>query len=369
MRAVINRFREAGPFPLGSRDAVRAFHRTLPGYQSTPLIRRTDLAESLGIADLYVKFEGPRFGLGAFKGLGGSWALHRLLQTRPGSFTTVSTASEGNHGRAVAWAARLMKVPCVIFLPSHAAPERIENIRREGATIVLVEGSYEDAVRRCDTDSRHNGWQIISDVGYQGYLEIPPLVVEGYSTLYLEIDEQLAESRWAPPEVVLIPGGVGGVLHAGVDHYRAMTGGPKIVGVEPAAGDCLAESLATADGTPAVSRGDRATTMACLNCAEVSWPSWPTIRRGVDGIVAIEDDYAIDAVRRLYRAGRGATPIEAGNSGAAATGGLIAIMTDPKGSEFKRHLGLSPRSIVLVLCTERAIDQTEFHRVVGDGEP
>src|SRR5262249_37407094 len=157
---------------------VGQFHRGLPGYAPTPLIRRPALARALGIGDLYVKYEGTRFGLMAFKGLGGSWALHRLLETRPGTFTTVATASEGNHGRAVAWAARLMKVPCVIFLPSHAAPERIENIRSEGATVILVDGNYEDAVRQCDRESRARGWQIISDVGYEGYLEIPPLVVE-----------------------------------------------------------------------------------------------------------------------------------------------------------------------------------------------
>ncbi len=366
MRFVINRFREDGPFPLPSTERVRAFHRSLAGYAPTPLLRLTGLARSLGIADFYLKHEGPRFGLGAFKGLGGSWALHRLGKLRPGSFTTVSTASEGNHGRAVAWAARLMKVPCVIFLPAHAAPERIANIRREGAQLILVEGSYEDAVRRCDLESREHGWQIISDVGYQGYLEIPPLVVEGYSTLYQEIDEQLTASGWAPPDLVLIPGGVGGILHAGVDHYRRRNPGPKLVGVEPAAGDCLAESLASPDGQPAVSRGDRQTTLACLNCAEVSLPSWPNIRRGVDAILAIDDRYAVEAVRRLFRAVPGDPSVEAGNSGAAATGGLLALMTDPAGRGPRERCGLGPESVVLALCTEGPIDRAEFNRVIGE---
>ena len=365
MRAVINRFRESGPFPLESRDAVRTFHRGLPGYQPTPLYRRTGLANQVGIRDFYLKYEGTRFGLSAFKGLGGSWALHQLLRQRPGSFDTVSTASEGNHGRAVAWAARLMKVPCVIFLPAHAAPERIENIRREGATLVMVEGTYEDAVRRCDQDSRARGWQIISDVGYEGYLEIPPLVVEGYSTLYQEIDEQLAQSAWVEPDVVLVPGGVGGILQAGVDHYRARAKSPAIVGVEPISADCLAASLASPAGEPVVSVGDRQTTSACLNCAEVSWPSWPSIRRGVDAILAIEDRYAMDAVRRLYRAGPGEASVMAGNSGAAATGGLIALMTDPAAAALKEHLQLGPDSVVLALCTEGAIDQAAFQQVIG----
>ncbi len=366
MRFVINRFREAGPFPLPSGAPVRGFHRGLPGYAPTPLLRLTGLARSLGLADLYLKYEGPRFGLGAFKGLGGSWALHRLLEIRGGTFTTVSTASEGNHGRAVAWAARLMKVPCVIFLPARAAPERIENIRREGAELVLVDGNYEDAVRRCDVESRERGWQIISDVGYEGYLEIPPLVVEGYSTLYLEIDDQLAEAGWVPPDLVMIPGGVGGILHAGVDHYRQRTEGPAVVGVEPAAGDCLAESLASADGQPAVSRGDRQTTLACLNCSDVSWPSWPSIRRGVDAILAIDDDVAIEAVRRLHRATAGDPSVAAGNSGAAATGGLIAMMTDPRCDLLKQHCRAGPSTVALAICTEGPIDRAEFTRVTGD---
>lgn len=364
-RWVLNRFRQPGAFPTPARDPVRAFHRSLPGYEPTPLVRRSALARALGIADLYVKYEGTRFGLGAFKGLGGSWALHRLLETRPGSFSTVSTASEGNHGRAVAWAARLMKVPCVIFLPAHAAAERIDNIRREGATVVLVEGSYEDAVRRCDRESRERGWQIISDVGYEGYLEIPPLVVEGYSTLYQEVDEQLASAGWAAPGLVLIPGGVGGILHAGVDHYRSREPAPRIVGVEPREGDCLTESLLTPAGEPAVATGSRDTSMACLNCGEVSLPSWPPIRRGVDAVVAIEDRWAEEGVRRLYRATPPDESIAAGSSGAATTGGLLALTTDPSCRELAGALGVGPETVALVVCTEGPIDRRDFERIVG----
>ena len=364
-RYATNPYREPGMLLAPVPEGVRAFHRTLPGYAPTPLVRRSALARSLGIGDLYVKYEGTRFGLQAFKGLGGSWALHRLLQLRSGSFDTVSTASEGNHGRAVAWAARLMSVPCVIFLPAHAAPERIDNIRGEGATIILVEGSYEDAVRECDRVSRERGWQIISDVGYEGYLEIPPLVVEGYRTLYLEIDEQLAETGWPAPDLVLIPGGVGGILHAGVDHFRAQPNGPRVIGVEPAEGACLTESLLAPGGHPVVATGNRQTTMACLNCGEVSLPSWPAIRRGVDAIVAIDDADAEAGVRLLSHAAPGEEPIEAGNSGAATTGGLVAIMGDPECRGLKDQLALGAASIALVICTEGAIDRAEFERCLA----
>ena len=364
MRSVINPFRVPPAGPPGTPPAARAFHRSLPGYEPTPLVRRTDLARALGLADLYVKYEGPRFGLGAFKGLGASWALHRLEALRPEGLGTVSTASEGNHGRAVAWSARLAGLPCVIFLPSGAAPERIENIRREGARVVLVDGTYEDAVRRCDEESARNGWQIVSDVGYDGYLEIPPLVVEGYSTLYEEADDTVRALGLAPPDVVLIPGGVGGILHAGVEHYRRRRPPPAIVAVEPAEGDCLTESISSPSGAPAVSRGSRRTGMACLNCAEVSLPSWPVIRAGVDVFLALDDQWAEEAVRRLYRAPAGTTPIAAGISGAAATGGLIALIESSDLAAARAHLGLGPSTVALAICTEGPIDRAAFDRVM-----
>lgn len=364
MRAVVNPYRDTDFRPARAPAAVRAFHASLPGYEPTPLVRRPDLAAALGIRDCYVKYEGTRFGLMAFKGLGASWAIHRLLATASGPMT-VATASEGNHGRAVAWSARLFGLPCVIFLPAHAATERIDNIRREGARVELVEGTYEDAVQRCDDVSRREGWQVVSDVGYEGYMEIPLLVVEGYGTLFQEVDEQLASAGLVPPDVVAIPGGVGGILHAGVAHLRAHGGGPGIVAVEPSEGDCLTSSIESPDGAPAVSDGSRLTAMACLNCAEVSLPSWPAIRRGVDVFAAIDDAWAEDAVRALHRAAPGQTAIAAGTSGAAATGGLFALQRDPGFGESRHRLGLGPDAVALAICTEGPIDREDFARVTG----
>lgn len=363
-RAVVNPYREPGPFPQPSRAEVRAFHRSLPDSAPTPLVRRPDLAGDLGIAELYVKYEGDRFGLMAFKGLGASWALKQLRDREPGVPITVSTASEGNHGRAVAWSARLLGLPCVIFLPEHTAPERIANIRGEGARVELVPGTYEDAVRRCDEESRREGWQIVSDVGYPGYLEIPLLVVEGYSTLFAEADEQIAAAGWAAPSLVAIPGGVGGILHAGVDHYRQRDPAPRLLAVEPAEGDCLTASISSPGGQPAVSRGSRRTSMACLNCAEVSLPSWPAIRRGVDVFLAIEDRFAEAAVRGLHRARDGARPVDAGTSGAAATGGLLALASEPSLAEARAALGFGPGTVALAICTEGPIDRADFERVL-----
>lgn len=364
MRYILNRFRGAPVDPPADHREIRDFHRGLPGHAPTPLVRRRFLARALGIADLYVKHEGTRFGLGAFKGLGASWALHRLTRMEPGSFGTVSAASEGNHGRAVAWAARLQGVPCTIFLPAHVAEERVANIRREGATVVRVEGRYEDAVLRCDVESRSNGWQVISDVGYKGYLDIPNLVVEGYSTLFHEVDEQVETAGLPQPDVVLVPGGVGGILHAAVAHYGGRAG-VQVVGVEPSSADCLTTSLESPDGSPTAANGDGNTTMACLNCAEVSLSSWPAIREGVDAMIAIDEDSAVEGVQLLYRAAPGDTALEAGNSGAATTGALAAIMRDPQLQGLRHHLQLGPSSRVLVLCTEGAINRAEFERCLS----
>jgi diaminopropionate ammonia-lyase len=364
-RFVINPYREEGARPQPSREPIRAFHRSLPGYLPTPLVRRPDLARQLGLGELFVKYEGPRFGLGAFKGLGASWALRRLVDERAGAWSTVSTASEGNHGRAVAWSARLLGIPCVIFLPASVAPERVANIRQEGARVELVEGSYEDAVRRCDRESARQGWQVVSDVGYEGYMEVPLLVVEGYSTLFTEVDEQMASAGFPRPDVVLIPGGVGALLHAGVDHYRQDGAAIRMVTVEPAEGDCLTASIGSPGGAPARSRGSGVTSMACLNCAEVSLPSWPAIRRGVDLFLSLEDRFADEAVRRLHRAGPGMDPIDAGHSGAATTGGLIALAEEPLLQPAREFLGLRPGTIAVALCTEGPIDRTRFHRVLA----
>ena len=365
MRFVTNRFRAPRGSPPLTSPAVREFHRSLPGYASTPLVRRRALAQTLGLGDLFVKYEDPRFGLGAFKGLGASWALHRLSALQASSLATVSAASEGNHGRAVAWAARLQGIPCTIFLPAHVARERVENIRREGATVMLVDGSYEDAVHHCDAESRARGWQVISDVGYDGYLDIPNLVVEGYSTLFQEIDEQLAAAGWPEPDVVLIPGGVGGILHAGVEHYAHRPGGPRVIGVEPSQADCLTTSLESPDGQPTLAAGDGATTMACLNCAEVSLSSWPAIRAGVDAMIAIDDHQAEEGVRLLYHAAPGDAGLEAGTSGAASTGALAALMNDMRLRALRDELNLGPSSRLLVLCTEGAINRAEFERCIA----
>jgi diaminopropionate ammonia-lyase len=352
-----------------SRQAVLQFHRSLPGYAPTPLHACPGLARSLGLAHLHVKDESRRFGLKAFKGLGASWALHRLLEDRRAAGAppprAVATATDGNHGRALAWAARREGIEAIVFIPAGSAAARIEAIRGEGARVVPVEGTYDDAVRRCAEESAENGWQVIADTGYEGYLDIPRLVAEGYSTLFAEAEEQIEVQHLERPGLVIVQGGVGALASAAVDHYRRHHPRPIIAVVEPVDADCLLESIASPDGRPRPARGRQASIMAGLNCGTASLAAWPVLRDGVDLFLSIEDRFAEEAMRRFHRPAAGDPPIEAGESGAAGLAGLIALAADPAFRAARERLALSARTAALVINTEGATDPVSFRRIVG----
>lgn len=364
LSARINPFFTPGVFPIDPRDPVQAFHRSLPAYSPTPLHSCPGLAASLGFAKAYVKDEGQRFGLQAFKALGASWALNRIRLTHPGPMT-VSTATAGNHGRAVAWAARQLGIPAVIFIPAHAAPARVEKIRNEGARVELVQGTYDDAVRRCAETSAAHGWQVVADVGYEDYVDIPNLIVEGYSTLFQEIDEQLAEASWPEPTLVSVQAGVGSLLHAAVNHFRAKSIQPALVAVGPAESNPLFASISTPDGSPALSKGRQDSIMAVLSSENVSLTAWPTVRRGVEVFLAITDRAAAAAMRRLAFPRAGDCAVVSGASGAAGLAGILALLEAPELREARDFLGLGPSTRLLVINSEGATDPDGYRRVVG----
>jgi diaminopropionate ammonia-lyase len=366
MAARVNPFFTPGVFPDPPGAAVRAFHRTLPGYAPTPLVALPSLARSLGLGAVHLKDEGQRFGLEAFKVLGASWALHRIRERVSGPMT-VSTATDGNHGRAVAWAARQLGLAAVIFIPAHAAPARVAKIRGEGARVELVEGTYDDAVRRCADESASQGWQVVADVGYEGYLDIPHRIVEGYATLFHEIDEQLDERALPAPSLVVVQAGVGSLLQAAVMHYRARREQPVMVAVEPVESDPLFASINTEDGRPAHSNGRQDSIMAGLNCGSVSLAAWPTVRRGVELFMTVSDRHAMDAMRRLALP-TGADPrVVAGESGAAGLAGVLALLEEPALQSARAFLALGPGTRLLLLNTEGATDPDGYRRVVGAG--
>jgi diaminopropionate ammonia-lyase len=362
--ARVNPFVTPGVFPLSSGDEVYRFHRALPGYARTPLHSCPGLAASLGLDAVHIKDEGQRFGLQAFKALGASWALHRIRQQQQGPMT-VSTATAGNHGRGVAWAARQLGIPAVIFIPSTAAPARVEKIREQGARVELVPGTYDDAVRRCAEASAASGWQVVADIGYEGYLDIPNRIVEGYSTLFREIDEQLAETATPAPTVLAVQVGVGSLLHAAVDHYRAKPIQPAIMAAGPVGSNPSFASIGTSDGTPAPATGPQNSIMAVLSSEAVSITAWPTIRRGVDVFVEVTDQAAADTMRRLGRPAPGDPAIVAGASGSAGLAGLIAVLQGADMAPARRRLGLGPSTRLLAIVSEGATDPEGYRRVVG----
>jgi diaminopropionate ammonia-lyase len=347
----------------GAAPAVRAaaFHRRLPGYEATRIVDAPALAAELGLAKLSVKDESRRLGLPSFKILGASWAVYRLLVGRLGNepeWTDLSSlrtalvplgpltfvaATDGNHGRAVAHIARLLGYPARIFVPAGTAAARIDAIEGEGAPVTVIDGTYDDAVR-ASAALAADDVLVVSDTSWDGYTEVPRTVIEGYATIFAEADEQLAGS---PPEVVVVPMGVGALAAAVVAHYSASA---TVIVVEPLSAACGLRSAEA--GSPVLVPGPHDSIMAGLNCGMVSIIAWPVVSAGADVFVAIDDAAAESAMRSLADIG-----IVAGETGAAALGGLQAVVADGT-------IDLAGRR-VLVLCTEGATDPLAYRRITG----
>jgi diaminopropionate ammonia-lyase len=342
----------------------RRFFAERPALTPTPLHRLPALAASLGIRELLVKDETARFGLNAFKAAGAMFAVTTLIERgaiREGD--TLVCASEGNHGRAVARAARDAGCAARVYLAESVAPARIQAIQSEGAIAVSVAGTYDDAVRVMARDAAANGWTVISDTSWEGYDEIPRLIMLGYTRL---MDE--AEQAWSPdpaPDIVLVQAGVGGLLAAvacWADH-RFGHSRPAIIGVEPSSATCVQTSIR--NGRPTTLPGPFDTVMGGLRCGEMSPVAFDSLNTLVDGFVGIDDDWAFDAMRRLARPADGDPRIAAGASGAAACGGLLAILRDPSLEPFRVGLGLGPASRAVVLVTEGVTDPAGFEAVLS----
>ncbi len=323
-----------------SRPAAPAaldFHRSLPGYQPTPLVELPEVADELGVGRVLVKDESSRLGLPAFKVLGASWACHQVLQRHPGA--RLVTATEGNHGRAVARMAAHFGVAATVFVTEIMLPGTAERIAAEGAEVVRVAGDYDDAVRAAAQYAAGSaGCALVQDTAWDGYTEVPAWIVEGYQTLVREVDEQLG----AAPDLVAVPIGVGSLAEAVVRHYRrAGAKHPSVLSVEPDTAACALASLAA--GHP-VRVSTAATVMAGLNCGTVSSAAWPVLRDGCDAAVCVSDDEAERAVADL--AGLG---VSSGPCGASTLAGVRAALSAPGRREA---LALGDDSVVVLLSTE-----------------
>lgn len=364
-------------------SAAEAEIRAWPGYAPTPLVALPGLAAALRLGSIHYKDEGQRFGLMSFKALGGAYAVLRVLQrhlsARHGltgvkaaelaagkhrtrcQEVTVACATDGNHGRSVAWGAQMFGCRCVIYLHAHVSPGREAEIARYGPKIVRVDGSYDDAVRQCAADAASSGWVLIADTSAGGGdASVPAMVMQGYTVMAHEILEQL-EGR--PLTHVFVQGGVGGLAAAVAAHlWESLSDRrPRIIVVEPQKADCIYRSIAAGEPTPVP--GDINTFMACLAAGEVSPAAWPLLKAGVDDVIALPDEAAAAAMRLLASGHGGDRPIVAGESGAAATAGLIAAALDDL---LARALGLDRSSAVITIGSEGATDRDSYSRVVGE---
>lgn len=353
-----------------------------PGYAPTPLRSLPGLARQAGIDRIWYKDEGARFALGSLKALGGAYAVLRLLARevtarvpgvpvtaldlvvgRYGSVTrpiTVTTATDGNHGRSVAWGAQVFGCSCVIYVPAACSEGRRKAIESYGAKVVVVEGLYDDAVRRAAQDAAENGWFVVSDTSYTGYMDIPRDVMQGYTVMVEEAVSQLPASE--RPTHVFVQGGVGALPAAVCGHLWESWGRqrPRLVVVEPHSADCLYQSALA--GRPAPASGDLDTVMAGLACGEVSLLAWAILERGADDFLTIADAAAVETMRKLADGAHGGRAIVAGESGVAGLAGLLAASADP---EIRAGLGLAPDARVLVFGTEGATDPEVYRALVG----
>ncbi|MBO1074347.1 diaminopropionate ammonia-lyase [Roseomonas marmotae] len=354
---------------------ARAEIQSWEGYAPTPLVPLPELAASARIGALHYKDEAGRFGLGSFKALGGAYAVARLLTAElarrgirvegtaalaAGTHAaatrqiTVTCATDGNHGRAVAWGASRFGARCVIFVHEGVSQGRRDAIAAYGAEIRVVPGHYDDAVREAAAVATREGWFVVSDTAWPGYTEVPRDVMQGYRLMA----EEALTALPAPPTHVFIQGGVGGVAAAVAVQTRALCGtGPRIVVVEPEAAACL---LASAEaGAPVAVPGDLDTMMAGLACGEPSLLAWQELERSTFAFMAVPDAVVPEAMRLLARRDPAVT---AGESAVAGLAGLLLAAAD---QQARAALGLDEASRVLVFGTEGATDPALYAALVG----
>jgi len=368
---------DAETLGIAGADTVERFLAHRDNHAMTPLHALPALAGELGLAALHVKDEGFRLGLGSFKALGGAYAVFRLVLEEAGkrlgrpvdiedldradvrsvaAKMTFACATDGNHGRSVAQGAELAGARAVIFVHAGVSDGRIAAIARYGAEMVRVDGNYDDSVRQAAQVAAEKGWSVVSDTSWPGYERIPGLVMQGYTAIVREALRQLCE----PPTHVFVQAGVGGIAAAVAGHLAIVLGDarPTFIVVEPARAACVV-AAARAGHVVKVAH-DQPTVMAMLECYEASQVAWRVLARAADAFMAVDEDDAVGAMRRLALPAGSDPVIVAGESGGVGLAGLIRAM-----AENRADLGLDGKSRVLVINTEGATDPHRYAELVG----
>ncbi len=354
--------------------------KTWPAYSETPLHSLEAMAKDAGLGALWYKDESQRFGLKSFKALGGAYAVACQLQNvleaqlgkRPSiaelldgqlkdalSEIVVSCATDGNHGRSVAWGAQMFGCGCVIYIHRDVSEGRKQAMQAFDAEVIRITGNYDESVRQADLDAKANGRIIVSDTSYEGYMEVPKDVALGYTVMLAEIVEQL---EGEVPTHVFIQGGVGGLASAVAGYFWDLWGErrPRFVVVEPVEANCL--QLSAKAGKPVVVDGDLNTLMAGLACGEVSALAWEILSNGADDFMTLSEEAVAETMRMLAKGYKSDPAIEAGES---AVPGLAAAVIAAQQGEFSNALNLNAQSKVLVIGTEGATDPELYKQLVG----
>ncbi|MFW6209458.1 MAG: diaminopropionate ammonia-lyase [Spirochaetota bacterium] len=376
-------------FPVEVARTSRRFHRQIPGYAMSPLRALPSLAQMFGVGGIWVKDESVRLELNSFKVLGGSFALYRFIQDKLGladeqmnydyltsaevkrklGDLTFASATDGNHGRGIAWAAQKLGFKCVIYVHAETSARRIDAIKSYGARVEVIDGNYDDAVRQIVVDAGKHGWEIISDTSWEGYSKVPGWIMQGYTTMTAEIQEQLSAQGLTKPTHIFVQAGVGALAAAVIGFYHSLFGdeAPKCIVVEPENAACLYHTACVDDGEVHSVEGDLDTIMAGLACGEPSPIAWSVLKETADAFVAVPD-YVAARGMRIYATPLAGDPfIVSGESGAVTLGALVSILKENGVEELRDYLGINEDSQILFLNTEGNTDPVQFRRIIWDG--
>ncbi|WP_313134374.1 diaminopropionate ammonia-lyase [Anaerocolumna sp.] len=370
---------------------ARIFHESFPQYSKTPLAKLNNMSSYLGVKELYVKDESYRFGLNAFKVLGGSFAMAKYIAGQINKDVaelpynvltsdklreefgqaTFFTATDGNHGRGVAWAANRLKQKAVVYMPKGSTKTRFDNIAKENATVTIEEVNYDECVRMAAAAAAKTPHGVVvQDTAWDGYEEIPAWIMQGYGTMAMEATEQLNEDGCDRPTHVFVQAGVGSLAGAVTGYFvnRYPENPPKIVVAEAEAAACLYKGAAAKDGKIRFVEGDLETIQAGLACGEPNTISWDILKNHVTVFASCPDWVATKGMRLLAAPFKGDPQVISGESGAVPTGLLAAIMQMDEYKELKDYLQLDENSKVLVFSTEGDTDPDRFKEIVWDGK-
>lgn len=378
--------KEDSLFPAEKAREVRSFHHSIPGYAPTPLVSLRGAAAHLGISGFYVKDESKRFGLNAFKGLGGSYGIGCCLAEKLGitpkemtyeSLTsegirdalgdlTFVTATDGNHGRGVAWASSTLGFQSVVYMPKGSSAERLENIRAQGAEVMITDFGYDDAVRFACRQAEKNGWVLVQDTAWDGYEEIPARIMEGYTTMALEAVEQMGDVR---PTHIFLQAGVGAMAGALAGFFGDYYGSdlPVISVVEPTAADCIFRTAKAADGDLHAAEGPLNTIMAGLACGEPCTTGWKMLDAYARNFFSVPDEVAAYGMRMLGNPLDGDERIVSGESGAVTAGLVSEILRRDDLRPIRETLALDRDAVILCFSTEGDTDSENYRKILREG--